>query len=1449
MAQRVLIQIQVEDADLTAKIEALRARLRDIAKEMRANPGPERFRELAQEISKGRRELADLNAKQRELNREFAAAKLPKDSLVALRLEYAKLSRQVAELSRAERESDFGQKLIKEAARIKKEIDGVEQSMGRFTGNVGNYKSALSGLGNVMAAIGIGFSVGEIVNQNALLSDAVANVAKTTGLAVGEVDKVRQALEKVDTRTSVLNLLKIAEIGGQLGIAGKDIENFTIAVDKLNVALGDAFGGNVEELTRVIAGIRNSLSDFRTDDAAGDMLRLGNALNFLESQGSATAPVISDFVSRISGIAGPLGVTTEQIFGLSTALAELNISPERGATAVTRLLQEIAKAPDVFAKSLGLSGQKLDEFIRLANTDLVGALAMVSKALAEGGDGTKNFAQTLDELGIGQAGAIEALGKLGQNTELLTTRIEQSSQALQGTDSILEEFDKKNNNAAAAVEKLQKAFLQFITGEDAQRAIAVIAEALTDLIKALESTVGLVFDNAEEFGTLTGVLFAFSKPGQIASETLRNVAIASQTATGATIRQTIATQASTLATRALAAAQAALPLLAVVAGIYAIVKAFEAYNNSLSASEKATKAVEEAQRSIAENSAAEIAAVERSISVLQSATATQQERAKAIEELTSKYPDYLQGINLEIQSAEALAKIQKGLTEEIIRSAAARAKARAQEEITAKIVEQRLKIAQEEKAAAEGRVVFFRTNAEIISTEKQKLRELEQQLEETGKKFDETFGLNKPRKLQVIEIVDPKSLKEQTEAASEQAQKATAQLREEEKKSLEKAAAERKKRQEEEEKRQEAQAKRIAEIRRNLRELSINEESKYQQQLAELEARRLRALEDNQQRIEALRKSIEERTGKRISAQTTEDIRKLPDAKPADITEADLIDKENEAIKQAFERQRQTIARERKEALKAREQALRTQLLEVTKIEADIESRSAEAALSELQSTFDKRRKVIEQEAEQRKRDLRTLEVSGKISEQERIERELELNIEVNTRKLLLEREYAQRVSEIVEQVKQVRIAAAKAELDVQLEAIRQKEQADVAAAQKEQVELGVDNADKIAAIRARAAAEAIAAEQAFAQAVKEATAQSEQVQLDAIETVNAAQQAAHDAELQRIEEQKERRRELKDLALDVAGDLSGKLLEISRNNIQAETEERLKAIDVEYEAKKKRAGQNQKAVERLEKEQAKKKEEIEREAAEKRKQIAIIEAIINTAIAVARVAYNPILAAATAALGAVQIAVIKSQRFAKGGKVIKKDDDNTGVYTLSEWQSMPDLTSGGYTRAHGSVDDTGHRIAGKLPHRNAVIHEGEYVAPAWMVRQMPALFERLETMRVRRLAIPSSDIATGKLQTLSRNRQINTGIARLHHVFAGRLQQGGFAAQAPVVITQPLQAQAQAIEVSASAAFDEEQVRLIAERIANEAAVALRRSLAEGLNDANRRLEREAALERRRTI
>lgn len=1460
--QKIIFQLVVEDSGLTSRIEQTRATIRSLNKEIRANPGPERFAELTAELAASRRVLADLVGEQKKLTKEFQALKVPKDSLAGLRLEYGKLSQAVAQLSAEERKSSFGKELIKNAAGVKKEIDGIEQSMGRFTGNVGNYRSALNGLGSVFAALGIGAGIGEIINANTRVSDAIADVAKTAGIATNEAQQLADVLEFRDTRTSLVDQLKIAQIGGQLGVAKEQLLGFTESVDVLNVSLGDQFG-NVEEITRVIAGLRNVLTDFKTGDVSNDVLRLGNALNFLEAQGNATAPTIAEFVNRISGSAIPLGVTTQEIFGLSTALAELNINPERGATAITRLLIEVARTPEVFAKSLGFTKQQTEDFAQQVNTDLVGAVALVSKTIAEGGDGVKNFAQTLDEIGIDRAGAIEVLGKLGGNTALLTQRITESTDALQATDSVYAEFDKKNNNAAAAVEKLQNAVVNLITSEGAQDAIESVAKAATNLVNVLGDTLAAVSDNKAEFALLASALFAFTGPGQAASAAIVQITTALKASTVAGTLNVGVTNLQTAATRALAAAQAALPLLAVVAGIYAVVKAFEFYNENLSAAEKASRAVADAQKEIAESSAKEIVALRESIGVLQQSTSTQEERAKAIKSLTDKYPEYLKGIDLEKQGTEALTVIYRELTDAIIRSAAERAKASAKEKLATEIVEKRLKIEETRTRKIVSRVegefsidqdregaaqTDISRRADEVKALEDEAKDLEKQIEALDKQFDKVFKLDQPIESAIPRTIDGKAV----EKSKASIKSAGAELTKEEKKAADKAKSEREKRASEESKRVEEQQKRILEIQRTVRDLNLTEESEFQRKVEELDNRRTDSLLQNRQRIDTLRKTVEERTGTKITGDVStgaELAAKIPNARPADITEANLIDAETDALKASFDKQRTELFAQRKATQEAQAAQLRQLLADTAKVAADNEATAAVSVQQDIQESFEQRRTFLEKEFSLREEANKVAFSRGEITRKEFEQRELSDSIEQTNRKLQLETEYATRVSEVVNQVRDVRVAAAQAELDAQLLTIEQQRKQGVAGAEKTAKDTGTDASAQISAINEKAANDAEAAQLRFADAVKASTDDAKAVQLQAVDAVDAARQATHDAELARIESEKQKRAEIRDAAVQTAGEIASGLLAIQRNNDEADKEAKLSAIDEEYEKKKKAAQGNAQVIEKLEKEQAKKKEAVEKEAAEKRKQIAIIEAVINTAQAIVKAAPNPLLMAFAAAVGAVQVGVISSQKFAEGGFTDEESaapgpssnragkKSKTGIYPKKMYDALPDLSRGGYTgQGTAQRDDTGHRIAGKIPGSNAVVHAGEYVAPAWQVQAMPELFGDLESQRRKK----TKPFAQGGFT----HTKINFG--NFAHV--RQYATGGFA-DPVLAMPNASEFRQQMVSVSASASFTDAQIQEIGRIIAAENGRVVQRSIAEGLGDANRRLEREKSLEEQRTI
>lgn len=730
MAKKILFEIEVENAGAARRIEALREEIRRLNKELKgAEIGSPVFNDLTGKIVDAKNEVAKLKDEQKALNREFQAAKVPADSLAGLRIEYARLADQIKVLSAAERQSKFGQGLIDNAARVKKEIDGIEQSIGRFTGNVGNYKSAFDGLNNVLIQIGAGLGVSEIIQQNTRLSDSIANVAKTTGLTIEEAQKLSDVLQFRDTRTSLADQLQIAEIGGQLGIANGQIQDFTAGVDVLNVALGDQFG-NVEILTREFAGLRNVLTDFKSDNAADDILRLGNAINFLEAEGNATGQSIVDFASRIAGAGVPLGATTQQIIGLSTTLSELSINPERGATAVSRLLTELARAPEAFAQAIGEPSQRFTELVK---TDIVGALTLVSERIATSSESNVAFARTLEELGIGAQGSIEVFGKLGGSTDLLRQRIAQAGDTLQNTDSITREFEVKNNNAAAAVEKFKNAITAAFTGEGAQDAIAAIAAELTTFVGILTEIPGFISENEDEVLALSAAFIYLNRQGiATAIPLLGTVASNFGLLTTATGRATVATEINTVATRGLAAAQAALPFLAIIAGVYALVKAYEAYEDSASASEKAARTLAEAQGDIAKESAKEVEAVRQNINVLKFDIDNKDARKKAIDALIAVNPEYLKGLDLENASLTQLNEIQNELTDSIIRGVAERKKQTALDGITGQVVEQELRIQQAIKQDLP---------LPVINSLRLRLGELKDEYDATAASFNDAFNI------------------------------------------------------------------------------------------------------------------------------------------------------------------------------------------------------------------------------------------------------------------------------------------------------------------------------------------------------------------------------------------------------------------------------------------------------------------------------------------------------------------------------------------------------------------------------------------------------------------------------------------------------------------------------------------------------------------------------------
>ena len=537
---------------------------------------------LTAEAARLKQAQDEVNKAIRDSAKAFEESKFAAGSYRQLNAQLGELRRQYKELSAAERDAAPGREILASIQRLDTELKDLDKSIGQYQRNVGNYESAFRGLGSTLQEVSgvLGLAVGakEILDANAQISDSIANVQKTSSLAADEVQRLTEILKQRDTRTSLADQLGIAEIGGRLGLGStaEELAAFVSAIDTANVALGDQFNNSAEEVTDTLAGLRNVLTTFQTENVAEDVLRIGNALNVLETQGVGTAPVIADFANRIGGIGTPLGLAADQVLGLSTTLNELQITAERGGTATTRVLTELAADADKFGNVVvraGLVGS-VGEFRRLVETDLFEAFALVAQAAQESSSTNIELAQTLDELGIDGAGTTEIFAKLGSNIGLLRDRVETARVALGNTDSLIAEFNAKNTNLAASIDKLRNAFINLIVSADIQTFLQTGIELLTRFVLGLAEVPRFISENRVAITALIVALVSLNA----------NLIAASIN----TLRKAAAEKAAVITTRAVTAAQwllnAALtanPIGLVVAAVALLVAGFATlYKNS-----------------------------------------------------------------------------------------------------------------------------------------------------------------------------------------------------------------------------------------------------------------------------------------------------------------------------------------------------------------------------------------------------------------------------------------------------------------------------------------------------------------------------------------------------------------------------------------------------------------------------------------------------------------------------------------------------------------------------------------------------------------------------------------------------------------------------------------------------------------------------------------------------
>ena len=342
------------------------------------------------------------------------------------------------------------------------------------------------------------------VNSYIELDAEMANVQKFTGMTRQSVEELNEEFKKIDTRTSVVELNKLAEEAGRLGkTSQEDILGFVKAADIINVALDDLGEGATLEISKLtsIFGDEKALGTERS------MLAVGSVINELSQNCTAAAPYLANFTKRLAGVGAQADMTIPQIMGFAAVLDSQGQAVEMSATAVSQLITKMFQDPAKIAKAVGLD---IQEFTNLVKTDTNAALLTLLERLNSFGS-MDVLAPLFQEMGTDGARASAVFASLAGNIDMVREQQEIATQAYNEATSVVKEFTVQNETEEAKLEKKRKKLeeVKVALGEKLLPVMGAFTSTGTFLIKTLNALIDFFVQYKGIIITATAAVVAY----------------------------------------------------------------------------------------------------------------------------------------------------------------------------------------------------------------------------------------------------------------------------------------------------------------------------------------------------------------------------------------------------------------------------------------------------------------------------------------------------------------------------------------------------------------------------------------------------------------------------------------------------------------------------------------------------------------------------------------------------------------------------------------------------------------------------------------------------------------------------------------------------------------------------------------------------------------------------
>lgn len=578
------------------------------------------------------------------------------------------------------------------------EVSGKAKQTKLSLGSMADGFNRYQGMALSFVAIltGMVLSVQKILDINGKLAGAQSNVMKTTQMTRQEVDELTKSFGLLHTRTSRINLLGIAEQGGRIGIAKEEIGAFVNVMNKAAVSLGDSFTGGAEEVANKLGKIKFLFQETKDLGVEQTYNSIGSAINDLGANGVASEQNIADFTTRIGSLTDVLKPTIQETLALGAAFEESGIESEVSSRAYGIFMNRASTGAGDFAKVMGISKKAVEDMI---NTNPMEFMLQFAEGM-KGMDATE-VAKTLDFLKINADGANKVIGAMGNNTSRFRELIDLSNKSFADGTSLINEYNIKNNDLEAILERLSKTVSGWFTSETFVKWLTISVSWLAKFIGAIEDTDGkatawkntLVF-TAKVIAIVTAAmvtnvswqkLVALWTTRNTEATLLYNIAakarafadgvamVASQAYAATTMLLTGNLKGAQQAFRVLTATMMTTPWGFILGAIAAIGTAYLVFRDNIDEAAIAQKMMSDIHAEASGNIAKQKAEVDLLTKMLKDENISREKKIKIIERLNELIPDHIGHLTLEnIKTAEGIG-ILKQYTDELYKNARAKA--------------------------------------------------------------------------------------------------------------------------------------------------------------------------------------------------------------------------------------------------------------------------------------------------------------------------------------------------------------------------------------------------------------------------------------------------------------------------------------------------------------------------------------------------------------------------------------------------------------------------------------------------------------------------------------------------------------------------------------------------------------------------------------------------------